>query len=187
MVSPILFEVIEVDSVDHLEVHDDSVPPQAQFEGPDSEPTLSLQSIREVKDRVGAAYAPTSVPDGFSLIGRGVIGDHAVQTSYASKSQPLQLLITQESLRGQPRVGRGHVELVTVNGQPAYFVRGTWHQVVREDGSVSPTEWNPELGITLYFQKDSHWFSVTALPDPETHSFNKETLLSVAESIELQP
>ena len=185
LVSPTLFEVIEVDAVDHLTEHVDSVHPEAEIAGPESEPTLSLQSIREVKDRVGAAYAPTSVPDGFSLIGRGVIGDHSVQTSYSSG--PLQLLISQESLHGQPRVKRGHVEQVTVNGQPAYFVRGTWHKVVKRDGSVSTTEWDPALGISLYFQKDSHWFSVTALPDPETQSFNKETLLSVAESIELQP
>ena len=185
VVSHTLFEVIEVDSVDHLKVHDDSSTLEAGIADAGAEPSLSLQSIQQVKDRVGTAYAPSSVPDGFTIIGRKVSGDHSIQTSYANNS--LRLLISQESIQGQPRVKRGYAEQVDVNGQPAYLVRGIWVEGVREDGSISPTEWDPELGLTLYFQKDSHWFTVSVLPFPETHGLNKETLLSVAESIELQP
>ena len=185
LVSPTLFEVIEVDAVDHLKVHDDSVHAEDEIAGPESEPTLSLQSIREVKDRVGTAYAPKVCPGWIFPNWAGC--DRRPLRSDFLLQRTASALNSQESLHGQPRVKRGHVEQVTVNGQPAYFVRGTWHKVVKPDGSVSPTEWDPELGISLYFQKDSHWFSVTALPDPETHSFNKEALLSVAESIELQP
>ena len=177
--------LFEVDSVDHLKVHDDSSTLEAGIADAGAEPSLSLQSIQQVKDRVGTAYAPSSVPDGFTIIGRKVSGDHSIQTSYANNS--LRLLISQESIQGQPRVKRGYAEQVDVNGQPAYLVRGIWVEGVREDGSISPTEWDPELGLTLYFQKDSHWFTVSVLPFPETHGLNKETLLSVAESIELQP
>ena len=171
--SPNLIEIIEVDSVEHLGQ------PDIAFSETGSPPTY-LPS-RQIAERVDTMYLPSYVPDGFALVGSSVKYG-PVTTRYSSEH--LELSIMQESIPGQPRVKTGHVVELTINGQPAYLVRGGWQQFVK-DGVVSPTEWDPEAVMSLMFQIDRYWFLVEVYPDPVAQGFHEEELLRVAESFRL--
>ena len=167
--SPNLVEIIEVDSIEHLHNHETLAP------DPDDEPLPRLQSIEEVKRQVGLVYTPSYVPAGFALEGSSAAYGH-IETVYLSDQ--LLLSITQDSVAGQPRVKRGYVESVSVNGRPAHLVRGIWDRIVK-DGKVSEAEWNPGIMLSVIFQIDDHWFLVEADTD-----LGEAELLKVAESIQ---
>ena len=173
MTSPNLIEIIEVDSVEHLHQHEPPAP------GPSDEPLPRLQSIDEVRRQMGLVYTPSYLPAGFALEGSRTSDGHIVETVYLSDQ--LELSIVQDSVAAQPRVKRGYVELVSVNGRPAHLVRGIWHRIVK-DGNVSEAEWDPDFMLSVIFQIDNHWFLVEA--DTE---FGEAELLKVAESIRPSP
>ena len=171
MTSPNLIEIIEVDSIEHLHQH--------ETPDPSEELLPQLQSIDEVRRQMGLVYTPSYLPAGFTLEGSMAAHGHIVDTVYLSDQ--LELNITQDSVAGQPRVKRGYVESVSINGRPGHLVKGGWHRIVK-DGNVSEAEWDPDLILSVIFQIDNYWFLV--MTDTE---FGEAELLKVAESMRPSP
>ena len=166
---PSLVEVIEVDSLEHLHQHETPAP------SPEEEFSFELKSVDELTHKMDVVYGPSHVPKGFALGGVRMRHGHAIETLYLRDD--LELTIVQDSEAAQPRVKRGYVDVVSVNGHPAYLIRGAWHRVIK-DGSVSDPEWDPDIMLSVIFQIDYHWFLVETEGD-----FSEAQLMRVAESI----
>ena len=167
-----LIELREVDSA--VGIFD--LPPS-----PDIEEDM-VPELGPAADVTGSLYAPSYIPEDFSTTGSRGVTDHSAETIFNSEYG--MIILDQQSIPGHPTVKRGSSEELTVNDKPAYLVRGGWTQYTK-DGEVSGATWEADIAVSLMFEFDDHWFSLTALSYHPSHQFDESELVRIAESMQL--
>ena len=141
------------------------------------DPARDIRTLDQVKHLRGTVYVPSYLPAGFGSREVQLAGSQAVALAYR-KGDHGQLIILQDSVPAEPEVGAGHTRIVSVNGQPAHLVDGTWVTYVR-DGVASTEEWEPGEARSLYFQQGDIWVLLVVSPA----QLDEAELVKVAESL----
>jgi hypothetical protein len=106
-----LIQIEEVDTIEDVGPLAGSAPPPQR-----SAPSRSTP-LDELKVQMGVLYVPSYVPAGFTL-------SQSSPRGLIYQSGRRQISIYQDSSPGRPRVKRGYVESISVNGQSGYLIRG---------------------------------------------------------------
>lgn len=175
-------------------ISEQNEPPLAFMDDPESTvevtvyPVLTEQLADLLKNPPFLFKLPTWVPDGYTLnqeIGKSVSGSW-ISIGWGSEDglTSYGLLVEKEYSGYSLSAGEGSTEEITINGQPAYLVRGNWG---------ADHQWDPRGGITIgwqldgcfyrlgYGQREPERFTVTSI-DGDMEAI-LENMIKMAESL----
>jgi hypothetical protein len=179
-------------------IQEQSESPLAFMDDPESTveitvyPVLTEQLADLLKNPPFSYELPTWVPDGYTLnqeIGKSVSGSW-ISLGWGSPDglTSYELLVEKEYNGYTLPAGEGSAEEITINGQPAYLVRGDWGA----DG-----QWDPRGGITIGWQLDGHFYRMDyGQLEPERYTVTSidgdmdailENMIKMAESVSPPP
>lgn len=116
-------------------------------------PVLTEQLADLLKNPPFSFELPTWVPDGYTLnqeIGKSISGSWiSLGWGSADGLTSYGLLVEKEYSGYTLTAGEGSAEEITINGHPAYLVRGNWG---------ADHQWDPRGGITIGWQLDGRFY-----------------------------
>jgi len=172
------------------------------------EPTIPIDVVNELKERLGYALAPYYLPEGFEFAKYDElllidIGSPVVYLIYSSPSEDHHFVISYPEVfypEGNPMFDFLGIDLqrpsdaittVQVNGESAYLIRGFWSEETIEEkipvGDYKGAVWDYDFYLSLYFEykvnvDETVGINIMASPyAPEW--MTSEELIRIAESI----
>ena len=153
-------------------------------------------------------FEPTTVPDvarleqavGFALLVPSDLPNDCSLWQYAYVAQTALLSFTCVDIQEQKAlsdwhdnplrqpVGPNAVQTLTINGQPAYYIEGTWQFQTTRSGTPTPPVWVPSGARRLVFERGDLLIDLAAIPASMSNGMasgliSKEALIQIAESM----
>jgi len=151
---------------------------------------ITAPSLASLKKAVGfPLLVPTYVPEGCPIWRYAYVKLSAAFLTYTCVDILEQKAVTDwrnNPLR-QP-VGPDAVQNMTIDGQPAYYIEGTWQFTTTRSGTPTPPVWVPSGARRLVFERGDVLVDLAAMPSSLQNGIpsgliSKEELMQIAESM----